>query len=224
MSSEQPPQRYALFDEGSQTQNRAPFSTRRGPTGAQGGRKGCPWRALVVALVSILLTQTALAQEVKTDFDRSADFTTFRRYAWKVHPLLEKDPELLNSIGAELVRMGVNEKLIDRGFEPTEVEFADFFVTFFGGRRKEQEVVGATSFSTGGGYGWGAPQWQTGWTEVMVRNYVEGTLVLDFVNAKTNELAWRAYCKGAVRNPNKRDKVIYKAIEKALKQFPPKPD
>jgi hypothetical protein len=57
------------------------------------------WQALVVAVVPILLTQTALAQEVKADFDRSVDFTTFRRYAWKVHPLLEQDPELLNSIG-----------------------------------------------------------------------------------------------------------------------------
>jgi hypothetical protein len=161
-------------------------------------------------------------QDVQTDFDRSVDFSTFHRYAWKVHPLLERDPELLHSVGAELVRMAVNQELMSRGLEPTEAEFADCFVTFFGGRKEVEQVVGTTTFSTGGWYGWGAPHWQTGWTEVMVRHYTEGTLVLDFVTARTEQLAWRAYCKGAIRNPSKRDKVISKAVEKALKKFPPK--
>ena len=56
----------------------------------------------------------------------------------------------------------------------------------------------------------------------MVDNYIEGTLVLDFVDATTKELAWRAYCKGSIRNPHKKDKVINKAVKKAIKKFPPK--
>ena len=180
-------------------------------------------RLLIIAIAGFLLTPGLPGQEVHVDFDKNIDFSTFRRYAWKTHPLLEQDPELLQSVGAELVRMAVNQELMGRGFEPTEVEFADFLVTFFGGRKQMQEVTGVTMVSTGGWYGAGAPSWQTGWTNVMVRNYTEGTLVLDFVDAKTKQLAWRAYGKGAIRNPSKRDKIINKAIEKALKQFPPKP-
>jgi hypothetical protein len=43
------------------------------------------------------------------------------------------------------------------------------------------------------------------------------------VDVKSKQLAWRAYCKGVIRDPSKRDKIINKAVEKALKKFPPKP-
>jgi hypothetical protein len=180
-------------------------------------------RFLIVAIAGFLLAPGLHGQDVRVDSDSNVDFSTFHRYAWKTHPLLEQEPELLQSVGAELVRIAVNQELIRRDFEPTEEEFADFFVTFFGGRRPMHETTGVTMVSSGGWHGSGAPSWQTGWARVMVRNYTEGTLVLDFVDAKTKQLAWRTYCKGAIRNPSKKDKIINKAIEKALKQFPPKP-
>ena len=170
----------------------------------------------------LLLAGSAPGQTVEVDFDRSIDSSAYRRYSWKVHPLLEQDPELLQSVGAELVRMSVNEQLMRRGFEPTEDEFADFHVTFFGARKRGQEVTGAMTVSSGGWYGTGT-YYQSGWTKVMVSDYTEGTLVLDVVDAKTKQLVWRAYCKGVIRDPSKRDKVISKAVEKALKKFPPKP-
>jgi Domain of unknown function (DUF4136) len=179
-------------------------------------------RLLPLLVLGLLVALRAPGQDVQVDFDRSIDLSAFRRYSWKVHPLLEKDPELFHSVGAELVRMAVNEGLMRREFEPTEDEFADFYVTFFGGRKQRQEVTGAFTVGSGGWYGTGS-YWESGWTKVMVSNYVEGTLVLDVVDAKTKQLAWRAYCKGVIRDPSKRDKIINKAVGKALKKFPPKP-
>jgi hypothetical protein len=175
-----------------------------------------------VVATGLLGAPAAFGQTVHVDFDRNIDSSAFRSYSWKVHPQLEQDPELLQSVGAELVRMAVNEVLIGRGFEPTEDEFADFHVTFFGNRKQKQEVTGAVTVGGGGWYGAGS-YYQSGWTKVMVSDYTEGTLVLDVVDAKTKQLAWRAYCKGVIRDPSKRDKIITKAVEKALKQFPPKP-
>ena len=175
-------------------------------------------RLIRLMLAGLRLVGAALAQKVVTDFDDKFDFSKLRRYAWKVHPRLEQDPTLLRSVGAELVRMAVSDELIKRGYEPTEEEFADFYVTFFGGRKQKQEV---TAISSGGWYGWG-PYWHNGWTTVMVKDYIEGTLVLDFVDAKSKQLVWRAYCQGAIRNPSKRDKVINKAVNKAFAKFPPK--
>jgi hypothetical protein len=175
-----------------------------------------------VIVIGLLSANGMPGQTVEVDFDRSIDSSAYRRYSWKVHPLLERDPELLQSVGAELVRMAVNKELMGRGFEPTEDEFADFHVTFFGARKQGQEVTGAVTVSSGGWYGTGS-YYQSGWTKVMVSNYTEGTLVLDVVDAKSKQLAWRAYCKGVIRDPSKRDKIIDKAVEKALKKFPPKP-
>ena len=65
MSNEQAPQRNALFDESSRTKHRASNPARSSSIGRKVGQKRVPWRAFAVALVSIVLTQTALAQEVK---------------------------------------------------------------------------------------------------------------------------------------------------------------
>jgi hypothetical protein len=162
-------------------------------------------------------TPRAVAQKVKIDFDRTFDFSTLKTYAWKIHPAMKDNLELRESVGAELVRMAVSRELLDRGFVPTEEEFADFYVTGFGTRGRRSEITGGI----GGWYSSG-PYYMQGWETVMVRNYMEGTLILDIVDAKTKQLAWRAYCKGAVSNPSKRDKVVDKALKKALKNFPPK--
>ena len=171
----------------------------------------------LLALVTLSLgTSRALAQKVKIDFDHTFDFSTLKTYAWKMHPAMKDDLELRESVGAELVRMAVSRELLDRGFVPTEEEFADFYVTGFGTRGRRSEITG----SIGGWYNSG-PYYMQGWETVMVRNYVVGTLILDIIDAKTKQLAWRAYCKGAVSNPSKRDKVVNKALKKAFKNFPP---
>jgi hypothetical protein len=166
--------------------------------------------------VLALSASEASAQKVKIDYDRQFEFDTLKTYAWKVHPAMEADPELRASVGAEIVRMAVSRELLDKGFLPADGETPDFYVTGFGSREGRTEITGSSStwYSS-------SPYWAQGWQTYMVRDYVEGTLVLDIVDAETGMLAWRAYCKGAIRNPSKRDKVIDKALRKAFKKFPP---
>ena len=171
---------------------------------------------LATFMAALWVTQAAWAQKVQVDYDQEFDFSGFKSYAWKMHPVMEADPELRASVGAELVRMALSRELLDKGFEPVEEEFADFYVTGFGTRERGSEITGAI-----GGWYNTSPYYMQSWGTVMVRNYVEGTLVLDIIDAKTKQLAWRAYCQGAVRNMSKRHKVINKAIRKALKKFPP---
>jgi len=59
---------------------------------------------------------------------------------------------------------------------------------------------------------------------VEVHQYKEGTLILDFVDAKTMELLWRAAGSGAAKEnptPKEVEKSINKAIAKFLENFPP---
>ena len=54
--------------------------------------------------------------------------------------------------------------------------------------------------------------------------YEEGTLILDFMDAKTNKLIWRGAAKAEidrVNTPGKKDKLIAEAVQKILKSFPP---
>jgi hypothetical protein len=110
-----------------------------------------------------------------------------------------------------------------RGFQSTQ-ESPDFYITFFltGQVRQDIDVVySGGAYGWGGWYGWPAAYYPY-WTETVVTNYVEGTLVLDIVDSKTQQLVWRAYCRDDIREWKNRDKNVTKIVGKALKRFPPK--
>jgi hypothetical protein len=73
-------------------------------------------------------------------------------------------------------------------------------------------------------------QWEYVYSDYFMTNrqrtfqYREGLLVLEFVDAKSKELAWRGQAKaflGKQENPKKQDKVVKTAVHKILKNFPP---
>lgn len=178
----------------------------------------------MVGLLLCLIPPIA-AQKVRIDSTPKFDFTNYKRYAWRTHPVFEKKPELLTTyeVGIELVKSAVNKNLIGRGFQPTQ-QTPDFFITFMlsGEQRQDVDVI-----YVDGMYGWGGwygfdPFYYPSWTETVVTNYVQGTLVLDFVDAKTNKLVWRAYCWDEIKDWKNRHENVDNAIKKALKKFPPK--
>ena len=178
-----------------------------------------PRRIVEIVLLMLLACTGSLAQKVKTDYDKSVDFSQFHRYSWRQHPEFERHPELQEqfSVAIDLIKSEVNRGLTTKGFLRVE-DSPDFYITFFITVRGMEDV---RMISTGGWYGWG-PYWYPGWTEVITSQYAEGTLVLDFVNAATKQLAWRAYCKDEIRDMKTRHENIEKTVRKALKKFPPK--
>jgi Domain of unknown function (DUF4136) len=177
-------------------------------------------------LTAVLLMATAAtAQKVRVDSTPGFDFSDYKRYTWRVHPVFEKKPELADkySVGIELVKNAVNQNLLARGFQSTQGP-SEFFITFLLTAENKQDidvVYTDGAYGWGGWYGWNS-FYYPGWTETVVTNYLEGTLVLDVVDAKTDQLVWRAYCRDEIRDWRNRDKNVQKAVDKALKRFPPK--
>ena len=70
-----------------------------------------------------------------------------------------------------------------------------------------------------GGWRWGG----FGETQTTVENYRVGTLVLDLYDAKNKQLIWRGTSSDTLSNkPEKNEKNLDKAVDKMLKDFPPK--
>ena len=81
--------------------------------------------------------------------------------------------------------------------------------------------------SYGYGYGrYGRPM--GGYSETRVSEYTQGTLIIDIVDAASNELVWRGSTEGRVREkktPEEREKRIRDAVAAILAEFPPaRPD
>jgi hypothetical protein len=178
-------------------------------------------KKLLTALAVVLAPALLLAQKTSYDFDKSADFASFKTYAHKDgtkvgQPLI--DERIVNGIEAELAKKGL-----------TKVEAnPDVFVVYHVAFDKQKDI---STFSSGygggyGPYGWGyGGGWGGGTTTTQVRDILVGTLVVDVADAKKNAMVWRGMGVKEVNTqakPEKRDKSIGKALEKIFKNYPPK--
>jgi hypothetical protein len=177
-------------------------------------------KKLLTVLSAILLAPALmLAQKTSYDYEKSADFKSFKTYAFKEgtkvgQPLI--DNRIVAAIETELASKGLTKS------EATPDVFVVYHVAF----DKQKDI---STFSSGGGYGpygWG---WGGGWaggsTHTSVRDILVGTLVIDMADAKKNQMVWRGMGVKEVNtqaNPEKRDKSINDAVKKILKNYPPK--
>lgn len=185
-------------------------------------------RSLLLTAAISALALPATAQKVTIEFDKEFDFSTLQRYKWREHPLVEKYPEVKEyTVAAQLIQSDVNENLMGRNYVPVEGT-PDFYVTYFIVAKSGQDVrsVSADGFYPsyamwpGSWYAW-PPYYFTPW-ETVTTNYVQGIMLLDFVDAKTNKLIWRAVVKSKIEDMKTRHEKIAKAVTKSLKSFPPK--
>ncbi|MEM9324368.1 MAG: DUF4136 domain-containing protein [Bacteroidota bacterium] len=64
--------------------------------------------------------------------------------------------------------------------------------------------------------------WQS--EEIVVREYEAGTVTLDMVDVKGNQMIWQSIAKGTLTpNPKKANKRIDKAAQRLFQKFPVKP-
>src|ERR1700691_6705846 len=164
--------------------------------------------ASVVPVLFAFLT-LALAQDVHTDYDHHANFERYHTYSWeKVHT---SDP-----LWESRIKDAVDRDLQAKGWQKVD-SGSDVALMAVGSSKNQQEY---TTFYNGlGGWRWGG----FGETTTTVENYKVGTLVLDMYDAKRKQLIWRGAASDSLSDkPAKNEKNLEKAVDKMLKDFPPK--
>ena len=178
-------------------------------------------RLVISVIAAVLAPVLVLAQKTSYDFDKSANFASFKTYAHKDgtkvgQPLI--DDRIVAAIDAQMAA---------KGFTKSEAN-PDVFVVYHVAFDKQKDI---STFSSGyaggyGPYGWGyGGGWGGGTTSTQVRDILVGTLVVDIADAKKGQLAWRGMGVKEVQtqaNPEKRDKSINDAMKKIFKNYPPK--
>jgi uncharacterized protein DUF4136 len=161
-----------------------------------------------------LLGTIALAQNVTYDFDSSADFSRFRRYAWTRGTILNDEfnhTRIVNAVDAQLQAKGLTK--VEAGDRP------DVLVAYHASFDRDLQITG---FASGwGGYHFAGNRTASARTEQIV----VGTLAVDVVDATTDAIVWRGVATKDVdvkADPQKRDRNINRAAERLFKNFPPK--
>jgi len=154
------------------------------------------------------------AQQVKTDYDRSADFSQYKTYSWehiKTQDPLYED-RIKNSVNAALAAKGWTQ--VDSGGDVCLVAME---IT------RNQQTLNTFYDGIGGGWGWrrfGGGGF--GEATTTTETYKVGTLVVDLFDTKTKKLLWRGTSSDTLsNNSDKNIKNLDKGVEKLFKQFPP---
>src|SRR4029077_9702638 len=157
---------------------------------------------------------TASAQQVKTDYDRSANFTQYKTYSWE--QVKTKD-----ALDAGRIKSAVNAVLATKGW--TQVDSGgDVSIVAMEITQNQQTL---NTFYNGFGGGWGWRRFGGGGfgeATTTTDTYKVGTLVIDLFDTKTKKLLWRGTSSGTLsNNSDKNIKNLDKEVEKLFKQFPP---
>ena len=177
-------------------------------------------RILGVACLAVMLPAFAAAQKTTYDYDGAAPFTQYRTYAFK------EGASTGDRLVDNRVMAALEAQLAMRGFSKTTVA-PDVYVQFRMDYDTETDVstYGTSPLYAGYGWGWG---WGWGWgpttKEVRVREILIGTLGIELVDARRQQIVWRGLATREVDtddDPEDRDKTIAKAVGKIMRHYPP---
>lgn len=183
-----------------------------------------------VFLILGLVTLAASCSSVRTsyDFDRRADFSGWRSYAWYPSGSPNTgDPRLDSPLLHGRIQDAVDRTLAAQGYTRVEDGSPDFYVNYHLSTEQRLDVRTINSGYMGGprGRSWGGAGWGgVGWTETHVDQYEEGTLIIDFVDTAARRLVWRgAGTRRLARDirPERVTERVNEAVDEILAQFPP---
>lgn len=174
-------------------------------------------RVLCVAPVLALACALSapLAQTVKADYHQGTDFSRYKTFAFT------KGTPAPTPFAQERIETAIASQLTLRGMTPAQGT-ADVQV-FTHTQVSKQQRVDVTTFGYGGYPGWGGWGGGYGTSSVNVTEIPIGTVMVDLVDAKTNEMVWRGVASDTLLTnptPEKSEKRINKGVTKLFTKYP----
>jgi hypothetical protein len=190
------------------------------PRVAPAGSRG---RAPLLQLLVMLVMSGCTAVQVSQDYDPATDFSSYQTFGWAPEPeRTSGDPVLDSPLMDRRIRSAVEETLRAKGYSFRADERPDVQVAYYLYVRSRIE---ADTFRSGyGWYGYRYPYWGGWGYDTVLRQYDEGTLIIDFVEVGSGKLIWRGTGSRRVTlqtDPAKTTKMVYQTVAEILKQFPP---
>jgi hypothetical protein len=162
--------------------------------------------------IMLLAATASFAQQVKTDFDRSTDFSQYKTYSWE--KVQTPDP-----LWVDRIKAAVNSALSAKGW--TEVPSGGNVSVVAVEMTKDQQTLDTFYNGFGGGWRWGGG---FGNATTTVDNYKVGTLVVDLFDASNKKLIWRGSASDTLSDKSDKNiKELDKGVQKMFAHFPPQP-
>ena len=171
---------------------------------------------ILFSMAVAILVPTALLAEVKTDYDRTAEFNRYKTYSWgKVHTQ--------NPLWGNRIKAVIASALAAKGW--TEIESGGDVSIMAMEMTEDHRTLNTYYDNFGGGWGWrrwgGGIGNGFGESTTTEETYQVGTLVIDLFDTNAKKLVWRGSASDTLSD--KSDKNIQrldKDVKKMFEHFP----
>lgn len=175
--------------------------------------------------LSVLLGASGCASTarvgVTADFDHAVNFRTYRTWGW--YPEQPTDTEGGPAQGYQSfldkrIRAAVEREMAAKGLTYSE-KSPDVFVAYSARVEEKQRA-------NPGAYGpYGYPYWYGGWYGrnwgAPVMDYKAGTVIIDIIDARRKQLAWRGQGQAQVQEQTISEPEVYRIVNSVLGTYPP---
>lgn len=177
-------------------------------------------------LIAANMTGCATGAKIRSDYDRSADFSQYQTYNFYA----DAGPESTNyqSLFSQHMVTAITNEMDARGYEKSDDP--DLLVNFNAVLRDKTKVTTRQApVSYRGYYGYRGGYYDPWFgyshsnaTEMHVSEYTEGTLNIDLVDAKKKKLVWEAVAVGRVREETLRnlEQAVMEAVPRFFETYP----
>jgi hypothetical protein len=180
-------------------------------------------RVTLIAPTFLLMACSAATARSDVNPTMRAQISGWRSYAWLPEPRdtepRDRERVLRDQLMRERIRRAVDLELSERGVRES-ASAPDFRIGWHAGPDGKLDVRAITDVY---GYGWRV--WYGPDAGTWRAEYAPGTLVLDFVDAGSNELAWRGVAQGRVKAASAAPTAeqVDAAVREILNEFPLRP-
>lgn len=178
-------------------------------------------RNVIYALLALATLTGCSSVSLNHDWDRDADFSSYQSYDWLSDPTAAigdaRSAEERNTLLDKRIRNAVDAELQKNGFFLNK-ENPDILVVYHVGIADRVNV-------TDWGYRYGSHYWGYGGRDITVHNYQEGTLIIDLIDARKDQLVYRTSATKTLEtnpSPERVEKTINDVVRKMFQSYPPK--
>jgi Domain of unknown function (DUF4136) len=169
-------------------------------------------KVIVLIGLALFLANASFARQVKTDYDRAANFSQFKTYSWE--KVQTADP-----LWVDRIKAAVDGALAAKGW--TQVESGGDISIIAMEVNRDHQTLNTFYDDFGGGWRWRGFG-GFGESTTTSETYTVGTLVVDLFDAKTKNLVWRGVSSGMLSDKSDKNiKNLNRGVQKMFQHFPP---
>ncbi|QEM07116.1 DUF4136 domain-containing protein [Mucilaginibacter rubeus] len=198
-------------------------------------------------MIIMLAGCSSIYNVVSSDYDRSADFTKYKTFAW----LPDKADTANTSYNNEIIRNNIRnyfgQCISDRGYS-FDAENPDVLMQLIITNAKKERVINAYpssyyyspyyygsyyyspyrlgyyyNYYSTFRYTYPGPAYPVAYSATQKQEYVNGAITLAFIDRKTGKLIWRGTAEGDIYDPSFISQDLHPAVHRILAEYPVKP-